>query len=195
MCVTSFVILEGIEDAKCCRPNLECEPSRRADLSCYERSRRTKKLFDICLLTCTCLQCCQNTKFVHLIFPLDWLSCELQFQRTAHAGEVNYPRGPAMGLSQLQLQCSDPVEAHRRGEPRNLIHFLQRSVRLDGKDTHGSDHRVERVEELAIAAGRDVKVRGIRRVACDNRGRVKRGQCAVLADRKSGDVGRTGERK
>src|SRR5580704_7195273 len=69
MCVTSFVILEGVKDAKRYRPNLECEPSRCTNLSCYERSRRTKKLFDICLLTCTCLQCCQNTNFIHLSFP------------------------------------------------------------------------------------------------------------------------------
>src|ERR1700733_12488509 len=69
MCVTSFVILEGVKDAKRCGPNLECEPNRRTNLSRYERSRRTKKLFDICLLTRTCVQCCQNTNFIHLSFP------------------------------------------------------------------------------------------------------------------------------
>src|ERR1700723_4580155 len=112
----------------------------------------------------------------------------------AHAGKEDYPRGLATGLSPLRLQCSDAVEAHRRGKPRNLIHFLQRSVGLDGKDTHRSGHRVERVEELAIAAGRDVKVRGVLRVGGDDRGRVERGQCAVLANRKSGDVRSTGIR-
>ena len=97
-------------------------------------------------------------------------------------------RGPATGLSPLQLQCSDTVEAHRRGEPRNLIHFLQCSVGLDGKDTHGAGHRVERVEELAITADRDVEVGGVLWIACDDRGLVERGQGAALADRKSGDV-------
>src|ERR1700733_1318660 len=94
----------------------------------------------------------------------------------------------------LQSQGGDTVEAHRRGEPRNLIHFRQRSVGLDSKDTHGSNRRVERVEELAIAADRDVKVRGVFRVACDDRGRGERGQCPALADRKSGDVRATGIR-
>jgi hypothetical protein len=93
-----------------------------------------------------------------------------------------------MGLSPLQLQCSDTVEAYRRGEAGNLVHFRQRSVGLDGKDTHGSDRRVKRVYELAIAADRDVEVCGVFRVACDNRGRGERGQGAALADRKSGDV-------
>ena len=83
----------------------------------------------------------------------------------------------------LQSQGGDTVEAHRRGEPRNLIHFRQRSVGLDGKDTHGSDRRVERVEELAIAADRDVEVRGVFRIACDDRGRGQRGQGPALADR------------
>jgi len=93
-----------------------------------------------------------------------------------------------MDLSPSQLQCSDTVEAHRSGEAGNFVHFRQRSVGLDGKDTHGTDCRVERVDELAIAADRDVEVCGVCRVACDDRGRGERSQGAALADRKSGDV-------
>ena len=108
-------------------PNLECEPSRRTHLSCHERRRRTKKLFHVGLFTCTCLQCRQNTKFIHPILPSQLVKPRASvsahrtlvrsqsIERDRNRADANPTLKPLELRSGKRLQCSSEQQLNEGG--------------------------------------------------------------------------------
>jgi hypothetical protein len=102
-----------------------------------------------------------------------------------------YLRGPAAGLSPLQSQCGDTVEANGLWQAFDETWFAQGAIGVDAVDADGTCARVERVEEFAVAADGHIKINRACGVGSDNR-LADRSEGTVGADREAGDRGTCG---